>query len=203
MKQLKIFLAVLVLILFSAGVASPAFADGVATDVSDLLTVFSPSGTIVGQVGVTEDGTVFGLNSAVFAQTDQIVTGAEGPNNFYYINDPTLANQSLIGTDLFVLDYPDGPVSDAVGVHPIGGTIFLGFISDTDTAFLLPAGLSGFPVEGDGSIDISNYLNPALSQGGYMAQFQSDVEPVPEPSTFLLLGVGVAGVGILRRKLRK
>ncbi len=27
--------------------------------------------------------------------------------------------------------------------------------------------------------------------------------PIPEPSTFLLVGVGLAGVGILRRRVKK
>lgn len=40
------------------------------------------------------------------------------------------------------------------------------------------------------------------SSGGYASSFDAALEPVPEPGTYALIGAGLLGLGLLRRRLR-
>ncbi|MEO7143392.1 MAG: PEP-CTERM sorting domain-containing protein [Bryobacteraceae bacterium] len=74
----------------------------------------------------------------------------------------------------------------------MGGHLTGTFESDVDPKLLpLPAGAT--VVQGE-SFDFSN--------GNITALATSDIEPVPEPSTFALLGAGLLGLGFVRLRSR-
>jgi hypothetical protein len=104
----------------------------------------------------------------------------------------------------------NGSLSDLVALHveanlqsPSLGRLYVVFVSDPLTA-VLPDWLSGIPscaqiqcIVEDGT------LQQILTYGGLTVSAQSNSAAVPEPSTLLLLGSGLAALGIVRRRLRR
>ena len=103
--------------------------------------------------------------------------------------NPSFLHEWIAGTQT------GGAVSDIVGI-PTDGTI--AFISS-------PADFSLFTIfttvpATSSPIDVSDLLGPGAE--GDMAFFQTKVSAVPEPSTWAMLLLGVAGLGYaaMRRK---
>lgn len=156
-------------------------ARAIPTTVSDSLTVFDPTGAIFAQVIVTEAN--------------------EDPNQTYFINIPNLIDPNQFGNPTSLIE-TNGQHSDIFGVANTNGGLFLGFNSDSET---VPAPFGPGPIvlnEPPGGITVSatQYLNPALQEQGFTAQFFSDGDKVPEPATLLLVGTGLAGIAVRRRK---
>lgn len=155
---------------------------------SDILAVYGPDGNIVNQVSVWES--------------------TEDANTIYYIPDDTLANPSEWGDYTMLYENGgnanSGPWSDIIGVANEGGSYYLAFMSDTEAS-----PVTGYsPVNGrayeenpegmETDVDVTYLLNPDLVAQGYTAKFIDD--PVPEPSTFALAALGIAGLMICRRR---
>ena len=169
---------------------------------SDVLTVFNAAGALVGQVGVYEDGTMFGLNAAVVHLGSSIPNG-EDPSGVYYINDSTLADPTKLGQPINLRESVAGPFSDVFGVVVLSGSYYLGFTSDTENVppAFAPVGTT-IILENQASYDATAFLNPALQRAGYTATFTSDPSEVPEPTTFGLMTGGLLGLGGVVRKRR-
>jgi hypothetical protein len=81
-------------------------------------------------------------------------------------------------------------ISDVVGV-PMSGTV--AFVSDA-------ADFSGFTIvetttESSSPLDVTKLLSLGNQEEGFKAFFQSDVDAVPEPSTWAMMALGFASLG--------
>jgi hypothetical protein len=134
-------------------------------------------------------------------------------NNLFF--DSTLPGEPSQRGNATTVFESDGSISDVFGVvqPQAGGPFFVGFISDTGTPLTSSpdlyapfGGTKGLAVTetaaNGGAFDASFYVL-ADHVTGFSATFQSDLEGVPEPSTFALLclgGLGLAGYAWRRRK---
>jgi hypothetical protein len=151
---------------------------------SDCLVVFDPVGAVVSFAAVSEpeDRTIL-----------HVVPGVEP--------DRTAPATTLIepgGTQA------NGPYSDTFGVGGVGNVLGLAFFSDDEVNSAPMAGGSQiFLFETSaGPYDATMLLSPALRAEGFTAQFFSDLDVVPEPTSAILLGSGLLGfVVICRRKV--
>jgi len=191
---------------------------GWADTVSDEFTVFNPGGGIYEQVGVMENGTLFGVNAACFGVCSGLpcpppvpaapsCTG-ESPLNIYYINDPAAPDPAQFGKPTNVIDargFPDD-ITGIANIAGASGTVLrLAFTSMPENfppvvPNPLPNPLPPGNVLETGPIDMTSYLNPALQSAGYTATFFSNSD-VPEPASVGLLG-GLMLAGLLIRNRR-
>jgi hypothetical protein len=168
---MKRIMEISVLVVLSLGASLLLCATPVLADtISDSLTVYSPSGNAVASVSAPE--------------------ASEDSNHVYIIPYTGVVNEQLFGDPTVLLD-PDGKVSDVFGIYEQDDNLYLAFESASGTS--APAfGTSDriFP-EGNGVFDATLYLSPGLQQDGYTATFSSDTDTVAEPSTVVMLSIGL------------
>jgi hypothetical protein len=73
------------------------------------------------------------------------------------------------------------------------------YVPDASSAFTL-FGLAGNKTMENGTIDEVAYYNYALGADRVENHYQTGIGVVPEPNTALLLGVGLVGLGVKRRR---
>jgi hypothetical protein len=174
---------------------------------SDSIFIFAPDGTPYG--GSVSEG-------------DEIEFGSPAAGFTSVLGDPgfAIANPAQWGNYTTLLE-PDGTVSDYFGVIRVSTAdpyYVLGFSSDPyastnygtfgDPLQFVNPQWDGAPIilnEGNGIFDMTSYLLPSLQDEGWTAQFISDVEPVPEPSTLVSSSIlfGMGGVGLVYRRFKK
>jgi hypothetical protein len=131
---------------------------------------------------------------------------SEVGNQIYFINVPTLIDPTLYGHPTVMLEPPGyTAVSDVVGVVFVGGSFFFGFKSDSDNGVPVTFG-GGSPVFINelphSTVIVTRYLTPQMRAAGYTAFFRSDFTDTPEPATLAMLGAGLAGLVLARKRVR-
>jgi hypothetical protein len=158
--------------------------------ISDWLRVYDRSGNILYGVSITES--------------------QEDINKVYYINVPGLVDLSQFQNPT-VLHKASGPLkgqaADIFGVGVInyglpGGGFFLAFASDSETApaYQNPTNALINFVKTQEIWDATMYLAPDLRTQGWTAEFYTTLYVAPLPGAMLLLGSGLLGLAVLRKK---
>ncbi len=178
MRRLILFLCAIVLVFGTAGSQALATAINYSPDLEPPAPVLG-AGWAYDQINAAfadsiDSPYIFNLSSdAVFRITDDFIKG-----DVYYVYD----FGALILTTTF---YTGGLLPPPSGY---GDSAWYNIIYSKGEV-TLQSGNHQLTVQGNGA-------------GGIPAGFYTRIDAVPEPSTFLLISAGLAGVGLLRRRLK-
>ena len=130
---------------------------------------------------------VWGCNSASAG-------GCAAQANWNYLSDPL---GSVIG--------PQGPVYNFAGTAATtifrGGSSEFGLVNAYTQDYTFGTAHDFYAIRGSTQAMLQNTADPELD--AMVAFNRKDVPPVPEPSTYALMGVGVLGLWAARRRQRK
>ena len=182
---------------------------------------------VAGATSFGYDGDGDGVNDVVFSTTDPLGFNTVGPGpNMSYINEPGIEGTSLLSPDLRV-DFLVGalnavsfgfavntgaPLTNAVtfSLFDAADNLLASVTADAD--FTLPNGVdpSSFPealvplafagTAAYGTFDFDTTANRYIIDNFEGTFGTTEVPTIPEPSTLLLLGAGLARVFVRRRR---
>ena len=187
---------------------------------SNLFTINTGTGaaTNVGSLGASLNGLTFGSDGTLYGSGGGgVFTINTGSGAASLIGAGTGLGKSSAGDLAFnggVLyeSVTDGAASYLASIDPVTGSGTLigqmatdagvfGLVTGNDGALYAVDGQNVFTVNtGDGSLTLaSNYTGQGL---GIAFGAAADQESVPEPATMMLLGAGLVGLGVMRRRRR-
>jgi len=170
----------------------------------------SPSSIALTGLGFQTLG--FGINGGMVEGTDTEGNPANWTFYWGYDNNP-LASGPFLNLSTLVVDSVvstltaavDTPFDSSAGNGDIDGPqhgILPESYSGDKMPYLLGSATITLDLTDGGIADLEDYVAFLNSEGNVVASFGSPAA-VPEPSTLLLLGTGLAGLGAFRRKFRK
>jgi len=146
------------------------------------------------------------VNSATDTVSFNINNGDDSFFDFSQVGFDVYTNALVIrakATDSAGVTQRDAEMQSIIVNFTSGGFLDLGqLIGDNDANYLMLIDnrlISGFTVSGDALLSVTSGVGSG-SDPWY--GFKVGNSPIPEPSTILLLGFGLAGIGLLRRKFK-
>lgn len=198
-------------LMVTALMAVPGVASAAVTTFDDLIT---------GQISYGFDGDSDGVNDVVFSTNDPSGFNTVGPGaNQAYINEPGLEGTSLLDPDLRV-DFNFGATGSLAFGFALNSSVeapaFFASFSVFDSSDNLLAsqtvqGLLGTSTFPEGQVSVAFIGTASYGLFNFTSEFDryiidnfegtyGSTEVVPEPGTLALLGLGLAGLGLGRRR---
>ena len=155
--------------------------------------------------GNTTHSYILDVDSALDTVSFNINNGDDSFYDFSQIGFDVLPNALVIrarATDNTETQR-DAVIQSIIVAFTSGGSLDLGqLVGDNNAEYLMLIDnrlMGGFTVTGEALIAVTS----GIGQGSDpMYQFKVGNSPIPEPATLLLLGAGLAGVGLLRKRFK-
>lgn len=211
----KIFLGLVVglsLFSFALAHAAPIYSTGAGNSVTtaNYSATFDTIVTGTALLGYTENNLRVSIDDDAYTEftpgpgfDDNFHYGSSGNNS--YVSISTVDSQNITGLEFLLgSGWYGAPGYMAWEIYKAGSLVGLG-----NSGFISAGTVVGWRDDiGFDELRVGFSIDSSYHLGDYQAIALDNLNvqtssPVPEPSTFLLLGAGLAGIGLLRRRTKK